>query len=115
MQNILDQRGIPTSARQFAQQHGIDTTRMLGSSNKESITEQVKGLLGQARRPPKSPAPDNAEPSASVALAKTDAGSATAAATTQPQQSLDHGEAGPLARQARCTTCNWSHTSQTRR
>ena len=47
MQNILDQRGIPISARQFAQQHGIDTTRMLGSPNKETITQQVKGLLGQ--------------------------------------------------------------------
>jgi hypothetical protein len=47
MQNILDQRGFHTSARQFAQQNGIDTTRMLGSSNKKSVTEQVKGLLGE--------------------------------------------------------------------
>ncbi len=51
MQNILDQRGIHVSARQFAQQHGIDTTRMLGSSSKESITEQVKGILGEGGPP----------------------------------------------------------------
>ena len=44
--NILDQRGIHTSARQFAQQHGIDTTRMLGSPNKEAVTQQVKDILG---------------------------------------------------------------------
>jgi hypothetical protein len=59
MQNILDQRGIPTSARQFAQQHGIDTTRMLGSSNKDTIAEQVNGLLGQSG-PPKPPESNNA-------------------------------------------------------
>ncbi len=47
MQNILDQRGVPMSARQFAQNHGIDTTRLLGSPSKESITQQVKGLLGE--------------------------------------------------------------------
>ena len=59
MQNILDQRGIPTSARQFAQQHGIDTTRMLGSPNKQTIAEQVNGLLGQSG-PPKLPESDSA-------------------------------------------------------
>ena len=59
MQNILDQRGLNTSARQFAQQHGIDTTRMLGSPNKENITQQVKGLLGGGG-PPESPAPKDA-------------------------------------------------------
>lgn len=46
MQNILDQRGVPLSARQFCQQNGIDTTRLLGSPNKETVTQQVKGLLG---------------------------------------------------------------------
>ena len=51
MQNILDQRGIQMSARQFAQQHGIDTTRMLGSPNKEAVAQQVNGLLGQAGPP----------------------------------------------------------------
>jgi hypothetical protein len=56
MQNILDQRGIPVSARQFAQQHGIDTTRMLGSPSKETITNQVKGLLGEGG-PPQAPPP----------------------------------------------------------
>jgi Family of unknown function (DUF5631)/Family of unknown function (DUF5632) len=56
MQNILDQRGIHVSARQFAQQHGIDTTRMLGSPNKETITDQVKGLLGEGG-PPQAPPP----------------------------------------------------------
>ena len=56
VQRILDQRGIHTSARQFAQQHGIDTTRMLGSPNKESVTEQVQGLLNQTGTP-LSPAP----------------------------------------------------------
>jgi hypothetical protein len=55
-QKILDQRGIDISARQFAQQHGIDTTRMLSSSSKESVTEQVRGLLGEGG-PPKSPPP----------------------------------------------------------
>jgi hypothetical protein len=56
MQRILDQRGMPMSARQFAQQHGIDTTRMLGSPNKEAITEQVKNFLGEGGVP-ESPAP----------------------------------------------------------
>ena len=51
VQTILDQRGIQVSARQFAQQHGIDTTRMLGSPNKETITEQVRGLLDKAGPP----------------------------------------------------------------
>ncbi len=51
MQNILDQRGIPMSARQFAQQNGIDTTRMLGSPNKETVTQQVRGLLGEGGAP----------------------------------------------------------------
>jgi len=46
VQNILDQRGLQTNARQFAQQHGIDTARMLASPTKETITEQVRGLLG---------------------------------------------------------------------
>ena len=58
MQNILDQRGIPVSARQFAQQHGIDTTRMLGSPSKETITNQVKGLLGEGG-PPSPPPGDS--------------------------------------------------------
>jgi Family of unknown function (DUF5631)/Family of unknown function (DUF5632) len=48
MQNILDQRGIPVNARQFAQQHGIDTTRMLGSPSKEAVTQQVQGLLSES-------------------------------------------------------------------
>ncbi len=39
------------SARQFAQQHGIDTTRLLGSPNEETVTEQVKGLLGEGGTP----------------------------------------------------------------
>jgi Family of unknown function (DUF5631)/Family of unknown function (DUF5632) len=51
MQNILDQRGVAMSARQFAQQHGIDTTRMLGSPSKETVTQQVKGLLGYGDSP----------------------------------------------------------------
>ncbi len=45
MQRSSTSEEFHLSARQFAQQHGIDTTRMLGSSNKETITEQVKGLL----------------------------------------------------------------------
>ncbi len=56
IQNILDQRGLPTNARQFAQQHGIDTTRMLGSPTKETITQQVTGLLGEGGAPA-APAP----------------------------------------------------------
>jgi Family of unknown function (DUF5631)/Family of unknown function (DUF5632) len=57
MQTILDQRGIHTNARQFAQQHGIDTTRMLGSPSKETVTEQVQGLLGAGGGPQGGPAP----------------------------------------------------------
>ena len=57
MQSILDQRGIHTSARQFAQQHGIDTTRMLGSPSKETVTQQVQGLLGEGGGPQGGPAP----------------------------------------------------------
>jgi hypothetical protein len=57
MQTILDQRGIHTSARQFAQQHGIDTTRMLGSPSKETVTQQVQGLLGEGGGPQGGPAP----------------------------------------------------------
>jgi Family of unknown function (DUF5631)/Family of unknown function (DUF5632) len=60
MQSILDQRGIHVSARQFAQQHGIDTTRMLGSPNKETVTQQVEGILGQTG-PPLAPAPSSAQ------------------------------------------------------
>ena len=59
MQTILDQRGIHVSARQFAQQHGIDTTRMLGSPNKETVTQQVEGILNQTG-PPLAPAPNSA-------------------------------------------------------
>jgi hypothetical protein len=58
MQHILDQRGIQVSSRQFAQQHGIDTTRMLRSSNKEAVTEKVKGLL-DGGGPPESPGTNN--------------------------------------------------------
>jgi hypothetical protein len=60
MQTILDQRGIHVSARQFAQQHGIDTTRMLGSPNKETVTQQVEGILNQTG-PPLAPAPNSAQ------------------------------------------------------
>jgi hypothetical protein len=60
MQTILDQRGIHVSARQFAQQHGIDTTRMLGSPSKETVTQQVEGILGQTG-PPLAPAPNSAQ------------------------------------------------------
>jgi uncharacterized protein DUF5632/uncharacterized protein DUF5631 len=62
MQNILDQRGVPMSARQFAQQHGIDTTRMLGSPSKETVTQQVRGLLGEGGGPPQSPGPAQQDP-----------------------------------------------------
>jgi hypothetical protein len=51
VQKVLDQRGIHTSARQFAQQNGIDTTRMLGSPSKETVTEHVRGLLGEGGAP----------------------------------------------------------------
>ncbi|MGH3636275.1 MAG: hypothetical protein ACRDTS_19735, partial [Mycobacterium sp.] len=54
MQTVLDRRGIPKSARQFAQEQGLDTTHMLGSPNKETVTEQVKGILNQSG-PPKAP------------------------------------------------------------
>ena len=54
VQRILDERGIHVSARHFAQQHGIDTTRMLGSPNKEAVTQQVEGLFNQTG-PPLSP------------------------------------------------------------
>jgi hypothetical protein len=54
MQNILDQRGISMSARNFAQQHGIDTTRMLGSPSKESVTQQVDNLM-RGGGPPSAP------------------------------------------------------------
>jgi hypothetical protein len=47
MQTVLDRRGIPKSARQFAQDHGIDTTRLLGSPSKEAVTQQVKDVLNQ--------------------------------------------------------------------
>jgi hypothetical protein len=61
MQKILDQRGIRESARQFAQQHGIDTTRMLGSPNKEAVGQQVKGLFEQSG-PPKPPDSEQSDP-----------------------------------------------------
>jgi hypothetical protein len=58
VQNILDQRGLQTNARQFARQHGIDTTRMLGSPPKETITQHVAGLLGDGGAAA-APAPDD--------------------------------------------------------
>jgi Family of unknown function (DUF5631)/Family of unknown function (DUF5632) len=56
MQTILDRRGVQMSARQFAQQHGLDTTHMLGSPNKDSVTEQVRTFLG-GPMPPQAPPP----------------------------------------------------------
>jgi hypothetical protein len=56
MQTILDRRGVHMSARQFAQQHGLDTTHMLGSPNKDSVTEQVRTFLG-GPMPPQAPPP----------------------------------------------------------
>jgi Family of unknown function (DUF5631)/Family of unknown function (DUF5632) len=47
MQTVVDRRGIPKSARQFAQDHGIDTTSLLGSPSKEAVTQQVKDVLNQ--------------------------------------------------------------------
>lgn len=61
MQTILDRRGIPKSARQFAQEHGIDTNHMLGSPNEETVTEQVQGLLNHSG-PPQAPAPKGNDP-----------------------------------------------------
>jgi hypothetical protein len=57
MQTILDRRGIPKSARQFAQEHGAPD-RLFGSPNKETVTEQVKGILN-GPAPPQAPAPDS--------------------------------------------------------
>ncbi len=48
MQTVLDQRGILHRARQFAQEHGIDTTRSLGSPSEEAVTQQVQGYLVKA-------------------------------------------------------------------
>jgi hypothetical protein len=61
MQTVLDRRGIPTSARQFAQEHGIDTTRLLGSPSKEAVTQQVKDVLNQGG-PTEANPPDNTQP-----------------------------------------------------
>jgi hypothetical protein len=110
MQNILDQRGIPVSARQFAQQHGIDTTRMLGSPNKEAVTQRVKGLLGDGGPPktatgeethtlggaagPGSPAPAAPPPPAHTLGGAAGPGSPASAAPPPPAQSLG-GPAGP--------------------
>jgi hypothetical protein len=60
IQTILDRRGIPKSARQFAQEQGLDTTHMLGSPNKETVTEQVKGILN-GPAPPQAPAPESTQ------------------------------------------------------
>ena len=61
MQTVLDRRGIPTSARQFAQEHGIDTTRLLGSPSKEAVTQQVKDVLNQGG-PTEANPPDSMQP-----------------------------------------------------
>jgi hypothetical protein len=45
IQTVLDRRGIDKSARQFAQEHGIDTTGMLRSPGRETVTNQVQGIL----------------------------------------------------------------------
>ena len=61
MQTILDRRGTPESARQFAQEHGIDTTRLLGSPSKEAVTQQVKNVLNQGG-PTEANPPDSTQP-----------------------------------------------------
>lgn len=45
IQNILDKHGIPTSAQQFANDSGFDTTRMFGSPNTDTIRQQVEATL----------------------------------------------------------------------
>jgi hypothetical protein len=59
MQTILDRRGVQMSARQFAQQHGLDTTHMLGSPSKESVTEQVRTFLDGPMAPQAPPPADS--------------------------------------------------------
>lgn len=45
MQAVLAQRGVPKSSRQFAQELGIDSTRMFGSPSKDAIRQQVQALV----------------------------------------------------------------------
>ncbi|SPX89940.1 putative transmembrane protein [Mycobacterium xenopi] len=48
VQKVLDERGIPLSARQFAKDNGVDLTGKFGSPNKESVREQVEALLNKS-------------------------------------------------------------------
>lgn len=93
MQTILDRRGIPMSARQFAQQHGLDTTRMLGSPSKQSVTEQVKQFLDRPNSP-QTPPPSDA-PTAPGDLLQGTPPPPPPSQTTQAPGELSQGAAPP--------------------
>ena len=61
IQSVLDQRGIPKSARQFAQEHGLDTQHAFGSPNEDAVRQQVQALgFGPSPKDgPGSPPPEN--------------------------------------------------------
>ncbi len=50
IQTVLDKRGVPVSARQFAKNLGFDPT--FGSPNREAVQRQVETVLNQSGAPP---------------------------------------------------------------
>lgn len=92
-QQILNKEGIAVSARQFAQDHGIDTETMFRSPTKETVREHVEKLLSQPKTPLNGnpPVPDNSpygygaviqQPVAPSATATTQSSTATADGAT---------------------------------
>ncbi|EUA42892.1 hypothetical protein I552_7633 [Mycobacterium xenopi 3993] len=59
IQKVLDQRGIPSSARQFAKEHGIDLAGKFGSPNKEAVRQQVEQVLNASGAPASTQPLDN--------------------------------------------------------
>ena len=88
------------SARQFAQQHGIDTTRMLGSPNKETIAEQVKAFSAAVRVRRNFQTPDNDRPWRSEILTGGSAPAAACHALTNTPATGNLTQAAPCPRQA---------------
>lgn len=48
IQTVLDKRGVPLSARQFAQNQGTDVSRSFGSPNRDSVRTQVEKTVKTA-------------------------------------------------------------------
>ncbi|BBU24776.1 hypothetical protein [Mycobacterium xenopi] len=54
IQKVLDERGVPLSAREFAKNHGIELTGKFGSPKQDAVRQQVEAVLNPSGTPPSS-------------------------------------------------------------